>query len=118
MADASATCEVQLTWLTTPGTENQPNKVPRSAAVSDPLPAWATTAGFSLMDDPPEDGSSPWSSFSCSAGRSSGLLDINHTLLAVIFSFIVLRGRQSAIILPSRDYRQFVEALVRLDTTP
>jgi PQQ-like domain len=49
--------------INAPGTENQPNVIPRSAAVSDPLPAWATAAGFTLMDDPPETGSSPWSSF-------------------------------------------------------
>jgi outer membrane protein assembly factor BamB len=49
--------------INAPGTENSPNVIPRSAAVSDPLPGWATAAGFTLMDDPPETGSSPWSSF-------------------------------------------------------
>jgi outer membrane protein assembly factor BamB len=49
--------------INAPGTENAPNAIPRSAAVSDPLPGWATAAGFTLMDDPPETGSSPWSSF-------------------------------------------------------
>jgi outer membrane protein assembly factor BamB len=44
------------------GNENKPNVIPRSAAVSDPLPAWATAAGFSLHDDPPHKGSAPWSS--------------------------------------------------------
>ena len=49
--------------LNSPGNHNLPNRIPRSAAVSDPLPAWATSAGFSIMNDPPETGSSPWSSF-------------------------------------------------------
>lgn len=45
-----------------PGNENHPNVIPRSAGVSDPLPAWAIAAGFSLQNDPPNKGSSPWSS--------------------------------------------------------
>jgi outer membrane protein assembly factor BamB len=48
-----------------PGSENQPNVIPASAAVSNPLPAWATAAGFSLRTgpaDPPHKGASPWSS--------------------------------------------------------
>jgi outer membrane protein assembly factor BamB len=44
------------------GNENRPNVIPRSAAISDPLPAWAVAAGFSLHDDPPFRGASPWSS--------------------------------------------------------
>ncbi len=56
-------CTNKAQNINKPGSENQPNKIPKSAAVSDPLPAWATTAGFSLMNDPPETGSSPWSSF-------------------------------------------------------
>jgi outer membrane protein assembly factor BamB len=47
------------------GSENQPNVIPASAAVSNPLPAWATSAGFSLRTgpaDPPHKGASPWSS--------------------------------------------------------
>lgn len=47
------------------GSENQPNVIPASAAVSNPLPAWATAAGFSLRtgpSDPPHKGASPWSS--------------------------------------------------------
>jgi outer membrane protein assembly factor BamB len=56
-------CTNKAVNINNPGSENQPNHIPRSAAVSDPLPAWATAAGFSLMDDPPETGSSPWSSF-------------------------------------------------------
>lgn len=48
-----------------PGSENQPNVIPASAAISNPLPAWATAAGFSLRTnpaDPPHKGASPWSS--------------------------------------------------------
>jgi outer membrane protein assembly factor BamB len=45
-----------------PGNENGPNVIPRSAAISDPLPAWATAAGFSLHDDPPHKGAAVWSS--------------------------------------------------------
>jgi outer membrane protein assembly factor BamB len=56
-------CTNKAQDINVPGNENQPNMIPRSAAVSDPLPAWATAAGFSLMNDPPETGSSPWSSF-------------------------------------------------------
>lgn len=44
------------------GHENRPNVIPRSAAVSDPLPEWATAAGFTLHDDPPGSGASAWSS--------------------------------------------------------
>ncbi|HSR67187.1 MAG TPA: PQQ-binding-like beta-propeller repeat protein [Acidobacteriota bacterium] len=56
-------CTNKAQDINNPGNENVPNRIPRSAAVSDPLPGWATAAGFSLMDDPPETGSSPWSSF-------------------------------------------------------
>jgi outer membrane protein assembly factor BamB len=45
-----------------PGGENRANVIPRSAAISDPLPAWAMAAGFSLHDDPPHMGAAPWSS--------------------------------------------------------
>lgn len=45
-----------------PGNENAPNVIPRSAAISDPLPGWATAAGFSLHDDPPHKGAAIWSS--------------------------------------------------------
>jgi outer membrane protein assembly factor BamB len=55
-------CTNKAQNINTPGNENQPNQIPRSAAVSDPLPGWATAAGFSLINDPPETGSSPWSS--------------------------------------------------------
>ncbi len=56
-------CTNKAQDINSAGNENQPNKIPRSAAISDPLPSWATAAGFSIMDDPPETGSSPWSSF-------------------------------------------------------
>jgi outer membrane protein assembly factor BamB len=42
------------------GTDNDPNVIPRSVAVSDPLPAWASA--FALHDDPPQRGVSVWSS--------------------------------------------------------
>ena len=45
-----------------PGNENQPSVIPRSAAISDPLPAWATATGFSLHNDPPHKGAAVWSS--------------------------------------------------------
>jgi len=54
-------CTNKQQQINAPGNENQPNRIPRSAAISDPLPAWA--ASFTIMDDPPETGSSPWSSF-------------------------------------------------------
>lgn len=42
---------------------NSPNVIPREVAISDPLPAWAVAAGFSLHPNPvPETGSSVWSS--------------------------------------------------------
>lgn len=47
------------------GLENNPNVIPSTAAVSDPLPAWATAAGFSIHADPISDrstGCSVWSS--------------------------------------------------------
>jgi outer membrane protein assembly factor BamB len=56
-------CTNKFQNINAPGNDNQPNVIPRSAAISDPLPTWATAAGFSLADDPQEDGSSPWSSF-------------------------------------------------------
>jgi outer membrane protein assembly factor BamB len=56
-------CTNKFQAINAPGNDNQPNVIPRSAAISDPLPTWATAAGFSLADDPQEDGSSPWSSF-------------------------------------------------------
>jgi outer membrane protein assembly factor BamB len=48
-----------------PGTENAPNVIPASVAISDPLPAWATAAGFVIHPDPSADrstGCSVWSS--------------------------------------------------------
>lgn len=49
-----------------PGSENLPNVIPASVAVSKPLPAWAKAAGFSLYDDSDhctrETGCSVWSS--------------------------------------------------------
>lgn len=47
------------------GSENQPNVIPQAAAIANPLPAWATAAGFSISvtpPNPPNKGSSPWSS--------------------------------------------------------
>jgi len=48
-----------------PGVDNDPNVIPRSVAVSDPLPTWASA--FTLHDDPPQRGVSVWSS--CSYDR-------------------------------------------------
>ena len=44
------------------GVDNLPNVIPRSVAVSDPLPAWASD--FILHDNPPQVGVSVWSSCS------------------------------------------------------
>jgi len=58
-------CTSKFTNRLAPGSENQPNVIPASVAVSDPLPAWATAAGFSIQSDAPaarETGSSVWSS--------------------------------------------------------
>ena len=55
-------CTCKFENPTAAGNENRPNVLPRSAAISDPLPAWATAAGFSLHDDPPHKGAAPWSS--------------------------------------------------------
>jgi outer membrane protein assembly factor BamB len=58
-------CTSKFTNRFAPGSENQPNVIPGSVAVSDPLPAWATDAGFSIQPDAPparETGSSVWSS--------------------------------------------------------
>lgn len=35
-----------------PGQDNEPNVIPASNAISNPLPAWATAAGFSIHPDP------------------------------------------------------------------
>lgn len=48
-----------------PGMENLHNVIPSSVAISDPLPAWAIAAGFSIQPDPlptRETGCSVWSS--------------------------------------------------------
>jgi outer membrane protein assembly factor BamB len=48
-----------------PGSENTQNVIPSSVAISDPLPAWAVAAGFSIQPDPVatrETGCSVWSS--------------------------------------------------------
>jgi outer membrane protein assembly factor BamB len=42
--------------------QNNPNVIPASAAVSNPLPAWATSAGFSTGPNPLHRGASVWSS--------------------------------------------------------
>lgn len=58
-------CTSKFTNRLAPGSENQPNVIPAPVAVSDPLPAWATDAGFSIQPDAPparESGSSVWSS--------------------------------------------------------
>jgi outer membrane protein assembly factor BamB len=44
------------------GNENAPNVIPASAAVSNPLPGWATAHGFSIHADPPNKGAAVWSS--------------------------------------------------------
>lgn len=44
------------------GNENSPNVIPESAAVSNPLPAWAVAAGYSTVPDPEETGCAVWSS--------------------------------------------------------
>jgi hypothetical protein len=46
--------------------DNSPNVIPHSAAVSDPLPAWA--AAFTIHADPPFRGASVWSSCAYDAG--------------------------------------------------
>ena len=46
----------------TAGADNQPNHIPAAAAISDPLPAWATAAGFVIQSNPPETGCAVWSS--------------------------------------------------------
>jgi outer membrane protein assembly factor BamB len=45
-----------------PMADNSPNAIPHSAAMSDPLPAWAQAAGFTIVPDPPAPGCSVWSS--------------------------------------------------------
>jgi outer membrane protein assembly factor BamB len=48
-----------------PGTENVPKDIPASVAMSNPLPAWATAAGYTIHPDPLPDrstGCSVWSS--------------------------------------------------------
>jgi len=58
-------CTSKFTNQLAPGSENRPNVIPASVAVSDPLPAWATGAGFSVEPDAPparETGSAVWSS--------------------------------------------------------
>ena len=58
-------CTSKFTNQLAPGSENQPNVIPASVAVSDPLPGWATAAGFSIQADAPparETGSAVWSS--------------------------------------------------------
>lgn len=42
--------------------DNSPNVIPASAAVSNPLPSWATSAGFSIGPNPLSRGASVWSS--------------------------------------------------------
>src|SRR5439155_17952775 len=58
-------CTAKFQNRTTAGLDNAPNVIPASVAVSDPLPAWATAAGFVIHPDPPADrstGCSVWSS--------------------------------------------------------
>jgi outer membrane protein assembly factor BamB len=44
------------------GADNQPNHIPAAAAISNPLPVWATAAGFVIQSNPPETGCAVWSS--------------------------------------------------------
>ncbi len=46
----------------TAGAHNEPNHIPAATAISNPLPAWATAAGFVIQSNPPETGCSVWSS--------------------------------------------------------
>lgn len=58
-------CTAKFTNRLAPGSENSPNVVPSSVAISDPLPAWATAAGFTIQPDQPltrSTGCSVWSS--------------------------------------------------------
>jgi outer membrane protein assembly factor BamB len=52
----------------TAGSENAPKVIPRSLAISDPLPSWAVGLGYVIHDDPPHRGSAPWSSCAYDAG--------------------------------------------------
>lgn len=61
------TCQlpaIDATGAVLPGVEvhNSPNVIPASAAVSNPLPPWATAAGFSIGPNPFTRGASVWSS--------------------------------------------------------
>jgi len=63
-------CTNKFTDINTSGNDNSPNVIPNSAA--GPLPPWATiprttmsgftNPGYTVKTDPPETGSSPWSS--------------------------------------------------------
>lgn len=44
-------CTAKFQNRLAPGSENAPNVIPASVAVSNPLPAWATAAGFSIHND-------------------------------------------------------------------
>ena len=61
------TCQlpaIDATGAVLPGVEvhNSPNVIPSSFAVSNPLPAWATSAGFRIGPNPFVRGASVWSS--------------------------------------------------------
>ena len=56
-------CTNKQQQINAPGNENQPNRIPRSAAVSDPLPAWAALRVSHSWTTRRRLGSSPWSSF-------------------------------------------------------
>lgn len=55
-------CTNKFTNINAPGSDNSPNVIPAELAVSNPLPPWAAAAGFSIAANPPETGSSVWSS--------------------------------------------------------
>lgn len=59
-------CTCKFVNRHSPGSENNPNVIPTSVAVSSPLPPWAVAAGYSLYDDSDpanrETGCSVWSS--------------------------------------------------------
>jgi hypothetical protein len=50
---------------------------------------------------------------------SAGLATIlaNSILLSLAFSFLILRGRNTAMFIPLRDYTYFIQGVTRLDVS-
>jgi outer membrane protein assembly factor BamB len=92
-------CTAKFQNRTAPGLDNSPNVIPSSAAISDPLPAWATGAGFSIHADPLVDRST-----GCSIWSSPAYDSVNNRIYIGTGNSMYVNGQLSSTVAPDKMY--------------